>query len=227
MKKILYTTIIITSLLLNGIIVACSLPSNPQEPTQTPEAFFTPTQTLTPLPSATPSATPTPEFAPFCEPGATSASSTDSCKRPMAEQNSAFCEKKGVYNLITLNPGVTYEVLNDGFVCTDAGMKDGKQMITCTGPMSSTFSIKVCDPACEPPTAEALVTKCPETYVYDKYNGCCTQEFQTIGQNCEFLTLETTSCVVDCSEYTKQAQCQKNFYACEWNDAEQECQARK
>ena len=73
-------------------------------------------------------ASPTPEFAPFCETGAQTASPLSQCQVPIVEESSTFCSDKAPYNLILMDEGLTYEVLTEGFVCSDAGMKNDKQI---------------------------------------------------------------------------------------------------
>jgi hypothetical protein len=231
MNRNLYLIILI-GLLLVGITAACAMPfiPTPQPETETPAPPLSPTETATLTSTPTElveTATATPEFAPFCELGTASMPTPSECRIPIAEQSSIFCTRKVPYNLIFINEGATYEVLNEGFTCSDAGMKDGRQMVTCTGPMATAFRVKVCDLACAIPTVQAEITQCPQGYVYNNQQGCCSQELQAIDQNCELLTLKTKSCVVDCSLFTKKKNCEKNSYACEWNSANKTCQLRR
>jgi len=202
----------------------------PQPETETPVPAASPTEIATLVPSSTVFVAPvtaTPEFAPFCEPDAASNPTPSQCQLPIAEQSSVFCTNKKPYNLIIINEGATYEVLSESFECSEAGMKDDRQMITCTGPMASSFELRVCDPACAVPTLQAEITQCPQGYNYNNLQGCCTQEPQLIDQNCVLLRLETKSCVVDCGVYTKKSTCDNNSYACEWDDNNNVCQLRK
>lgn len=185
--------------------------------------------TATPVPSPTETAVPptaTVALAPICEPGAALVSTPASCQLPIAEQHSAFCTRKVPYNLVFMNEGATYQVLNESFRCLDEGVKDGKQRVSCTGPMSSSFQVRVCDPACAVPTVQAEVTQCAEGYIFDTVLGCCTQELQPADQGCIVLNLEVRSCVVDCGEFTKKADCEANAYACEWNGSTKTCERR-
>ena len=226
MNKTLHP-VILMFLLLNVIVAACSAVPTLQPATETSTPRPVPSQTPTFLPTATATITPTPEFAPYCEPGTTNSASAVACELPIAVQSSTFCENKKPYNLIYMNEGATYEVLTKNFQCTDAGMKNDKQLVTCTGPMAMQFSVEVCDPACAPPIAEAQVTQCPEGYFYNQYQGCCTQEIQIINQNCELLLLETKSCLIDCGVYKKKSACDKNSFACTWDDDENVCVLRR
>lgn len=223
---------ILTGLLLVGVVMACNMLSTPVPvaETETPVPTSSPAETATLIPSPTeiiPSLTPTPEYAPLCEPGAASVPTPVGCQFPLAEQSSVFCTNKIPYNLILINEGATYEVLSLGFTCADAGMKDGKKIVTCTGLMSSAFELRVCDPACALPTVQAEITQCPQSYLYDSLRGCCTQEPPPADQSCMTLSLATRSCVVNCNEITKQAACERNSYACEWDDNNDVCQLRQ
>ncbi len=220
-------SILFTGLFLIALTAACRIevvaPTEIARPTPVP-----PTETSTAIPTATvPPASPTPEFAPFCEAGDGNASSAMQCRPLAAEESSTFCSEKDPYNLILIDQGLTYELLTDGFRCTDAGLKGDKQMITCTGQYAAAFAINVCDPACVIPTVQAAVTKCPAGYNYNVYQGCCTQEIQQIDPNCMAFDFKTTSCVVRCFEFKKEAKCKKNSWACEWNDKERICELRK
>jgi len=223
---------ILSGLSLLGVIMACSTLSTPvrQPETETPVPTIQPTETATLAPPPTETVIPftaTPEFAPICDPDAASNPAPSQCQLPIAEQRSDFCTNKKPYNLIFINAGSTYEVLGEGFTCSDEGMKDGRQMITCTGPMASSYALNVCDPACAIPTIQAEITQCPQDHRYDDLRGCCTQELQPVAQNCTLLSLQTRSCVVNCAEFTKKAACEKNSFACEWDDSNDVCQLRR
>jgi len=231
MKKFLCQLILI-GMLFDGISVACRPPLNAEPKTEyeTQISTASPTNTATLSPSPTesvPTASASPEYAPYCDPDPPSIPTSTSCQFPLAEEGTLFCAKKNPYTLIFTNPGASFEAISEGFECSDAGKQAGRQVVTCTGPMASTFGVNVCDPACAIPTVQADLTECPSGYVYNETQGCCSQFFQPANQNCEVLILKTKSCVVDCSEYTKKAACDKNSIACEWNQAEKVCQLRR
>jgi hypothetical protein len=229
MKKILKLTIFTGLLVL--MTSACNLSKSP--PTVVPPSPpAIATQTPMPLPTATSTeivivASPTSEFAPFCQSDSSSASALPQCQFPTANESSTFCSKKNPYNLILINDGMTYEVLTENFRCSDSGKKDGQQLLTCTGPMASTFEINVCDPACVVPTVQAENTKCPQDYNYNSFQGCCTKEIQMLNRNCMVYEFKTTTCLVDCSAYTTEALCGKNSYACLWYVKDDFCYARQ
>lgn len=235
-----------TGLLVIGISLACGIPftqiEQPETETPFPMPTVRPTKTETPtfeptlssVNFATPTEfvvlnTATPKFAPFCQPSSASVlePTPSQCRMPIAEQSSIFCSNKVPYNLIMINVNSTYETLSDDVTCSDAGVKDGKRMLTCTGPMALPFELKVCDQACAIPTFQAGTTHCPQDFNFNETLRCCEQEPQPAGQECVVLKLQTKSCVVDCSEYTSETTCGKNAYACTWNTELNLCQLRK
>ena len=224
-------SIVFTGSLLIISTAACNLIISQTSPgTSVPTAV--PTETATPTPTVAPTesvstASATPEFAPFCGEGAATASPSVQCQVLLAEESSTFCSEKKPYNLIFFNEGLTYEVLTKGFRCSDAGKKNGKQMVTCTGQMASQFVVQVCDPACVIPTVQAEITQCPQGYSYNDRQGCCTQEFIQLNQNCMATNFTTTSCVTECYKFVKKSKCLQNSFACEWDEAEKECKLRQ
>lgn len=231
MKKSLYP-IMLAGLSLIGMTLACNLmsPQVQEAETETPSPTAIPTETAAPAPSPTevpPTLTATPELAPICAPDAAMNPTPEACQMPMAAQSSIFCTEKIPYNLILMNESATYEVLTVGFQCTDAGIRDGKRIVACTGLMATSYQLRVCDPACAVPTVQAEITQCPQDYLYDNLRGCCAQTLPASDQNCMLLSLTTKSCVVNCAEYTKKAACEKNAYACVWDDANDVCQVRQ
>jgi hypothetical protein len=226
MNKILFSLLVANLLIIVGTS-ACNLPAapNPQTPTSTPSETATPksTPTETEIPASA-----TPELAQLCQPDtSTNASVPSTCQLPMAQAGSTFCEKKNPYNLVYINQGSTYEVLTRGFDCTEAGLKNGKQLLTCTGIMASGYELRVCDAACAIPTVQADVKACPQGFNYNDLQGCCTQDPIQIGQNCTVLKLETITCVVDCSVYKKRAWCNANSNACVWDAETKSCLLRQ
>jgi hypothetical protein len=231
MRNFPYPRFLVSQVLI-GILTACTLLSSrvPTTGTETPFAAGspTPTGTATLLPTEPlPSLTPTPEYAPICESDATSVPTPAACQLPLAEQSSVFCTNKVPYNLILINAGSTYEVLSDGVTCTDAGIKDEKELVTCTGAMASAFQLRVCDPACAIPTVQAVITQCPQQYTFDSLRGCCAQGEQPAGQNCTVLDLAITSCVVDCGVFTDEDDCDENSNACVWDADDNVCGLRR
>ena len=242
MRKFWYQRIHI-ALLLIAISLACTLPVTQilgtETETPTPTVTARPTKTYSPLPTDTPVdtatsepteivylATPTPKFAPFCLPGVLTPTPIP-CHVPIAEQSSLYCSDKVPYNLVLINEGSTYEVTGEKITCSDAGTKDGQQLLTCTGPMAYTFDIRVCDPACAIPTFPARTRNCPRDYNFNDTLRCCEQEPQPIDQNCVVLKLQVKTCSIDCSGFDDEKTCISNGYACDWNAVDGMCQLRE
>jgi hypothetical protein len=230
MNKIL-RSIIFTGLLLIGITTSCNLPlSDSQKETETPTLAVRATETLTPVNTPTefvPIPTATLELAPFC--GAEDVVPPIQCQSLTVKEGGTFCTNKKPYTLIFINKGATYQSLTEGFTCSDNGVKDGRQIVACTGKMASSFKVNVCDPACVAPTVQAQSSQCPPDYHYNNLLGCCQgfQQIQETQQSCVLLDLQTTSCLVDCGAYTKKSTCLKNSIACIWDDLTRVCTARK
>jgi len=227
MKKTLYP-IVLAGLALIVLTMACNLPTTTSQPADTATLAPTirPSETFTPVPLITP-ATATPDYLPFCDPNAVSIPTPSLCRLPIAEEGDSFCSKKYPYNLIFFNKGATYEVLTANFECTDAGTKDDRQMITCTGLMASNYEVRICDPACVIPTLPADNSQCPQGYGLNAAQGCCMPGAELTQQNCVTLKLRTRSCVVDCSKFTKKSTCNQNSYACIWDSKNEVCLLRQ
>ena len=217
------------SQILQPVTETPTLTSSPTA-TETATSTVIPTETLPTIPTAIEVvvlATSTPKFAPFCEPSSASVATPIACQIPIAEQSSSFCSKKTPYNLILVNAGSTYEVLGENIECTDAGVKDNRLMLTCTGPMVTAFELKVCDPACSIPVFQTEQTHCPQDYTFNEFFRCCEQKPHPIDANCVVLSLQTRSCVIECSEFTDQKTCDKNAYACVWDKVNDVCLLKK
>jgi hypothetical protein len=230
MRKILKPVVFI-GLALTVFTAACNLVVL-TPPAEAPLATVSATQTETSLPTATltesaPTASATPEFAPFCEAGAETSTTLSTCDFPAAEEISTYCSEKDPYNLILVEKGLTYEPLTEGIRCLDSGIKDGKQLVACTGPLATDFELSVCDPSCVIPTVQAAITSCPQDYNYNSQQGCCTNEIQTLDQNCQTFEFKTGTCVVRCFEFGRESKCKRNAWACEWNDKDKVCELRK
>lgn len=224
--------IVLASILFAGILAACGAPATeaplPATETALPTALPTETATLAPPPTETvPPVTPTPEFAPICEPGAAALPTPSGCQIPIAQQVSTFCTNKVPYNLLHINESASYEVLDVGVTCFEEGIRDGKKLVTCTGPIAYPFELNVCDPACAPPTVQAETTQCPQDFTFDSQRGCCSQGALPVSQGCVQLNLQIRTCVINCVEIGKKSECEKNSYACFWDESADECQLRQ
>ena len=257
MKKTIYLTALISMFLVGVIMACNLPTITVQWPmTETPTPTFTvtfttsPTETSTPIPTATETVTPvpptvtkrlfptatglsafipltataTPQFAPFCESDTVRQSQ---CQYPIAKQSSAFCENKSPYNLIALNDRATFQVLHEYVQCSEAGVINGQRLISCTGPMAYYFELRVCDSACSSLSIETGSFRCPLGYNYNDLQGCCTKETQEVNGGCVVLKLRTTTCSIDCGQFTSSKTCTNYGYACRWDYENSICQLRK
>ncbi len=136
----------------------------------------TETTTSTPLPTATATATPVSQ-AFFCVGNSIPTALPPQCTLPSGDERSEFCTGQSPYTLIAIPTEDTYEVLTPGIYCSDAGTKNGKQLLTCTGPQSYSFAFQICNAACIVPTATAVPAPagvCPAGYNYVAGSNCCT-----------------------------------------------------
>ena len=122
-----------------------------------------PTQPVPPAPT-------TIQSAPMCttDPLATA------CTAPVAEERDKFCVKKVPYALIALPPGSTFQPAEAGLMCTDEGIRDGLQMVSCTGQRLYSYKLKVCNSACAAAAPLAAGSnQCPSGYGYNAGASCC------------------------------------------------------
>lgn len=169
-----------------------------------------PSETPTLIPPSTESAISTmTRQAPFCVWDMTPTPDADQCALPKGEARSRFCSKKVPYTLVALSAGNTYQVISPGIVCTDAGIKNGSQLLTCTGP-PVTFAMRVCNPACAldlstaTPAAAGL---CPPGFNYLADRSCC-QAASTDQAGCVTLRFDIGTCGgVACGKIKNSAAC--------------------
>ena len=96
------------------------------------------------------------------------------CTPPLVEERDKFCVKKIPYALLALPVGSTFQPAQAGLTCTDEGIRDGMQMVSCSGTRLYSYQLKVCNPACSaaaPLTANA--SQCPAGYGYSAGANCC------------------------------------------------------
>ncbi len=139
MKRISLTLSVM--LLFALLVVACSPAAQPTQP----PVQVQPTQVLPPAEAPTSQILPTAE-APATEAPTLLPTIAPPPAQPLAvTENDRFCLKKVPYTLIGMPETATYQMLTDGFVCSEGGIQKGQHLITCTGPMYSLFQIQVCD----------------------------------------------------------------------------------
>ena len=145
-------------LILFVILVSACAPA--AQPTQ-PPAQVIPTQVIPPteIPTQVPPPVVVPATdvpAPALEPTVPAAP----LQPIVVTENDRFCLKKVPYTLIGMPETATYQMLTDGFACSEGGIQKGQHLITCTGPMYTLFKIQVCDGgACQ--DFEFGTTNCP------------------------------------------------------------------
>ena len=142
-------------------------------------SIFVPVPTLTPAPTAIllptnplPIASPTAsaQSAPLCslDPLA------EACMPPFVEALDKFCVEKMPYVLLALPVGSTFQPADAGLTCTDEGVRDGAQMVSCTGQHLISYNLKVCNSTCSAAAPLASRTgQCPESYGYNSGGNCC------------------------------------------------------
>lgn len=133
---------LMSSMLLFVLLVsACAPAATPTQPVQ-----VLPTQIVPPTEAPTSQVLPT--AVPPTEPPAATLEPT--LVPPPAQpltvtENDRFCLKKVPYTLIGMPETASYQMLTEGFSCSEGGVQAGQHLITCTGPMYSLFKIQVCD----------------------------------------------------------------------------------
>lgn len=140
MKKMF---VLMSSMLLFALLVSACAPA--ATPTQ-PPVQVQPTQVVPPTEAPTSQVLPTalpPTEAPV-------ATLEPTLVPPPAQpltvtENDRFCLKKVPYTLIGMPETASYQMLTEGFSCSEGGVQQGQHLITCTGPMYSLFKIQVCD----------------------------------------------------------------------------------
>ncbi len=158
-------TLLALSLLLAGCLTVFV-------PVDTPTALPTillPTNPPPPVESVVPAATAL-QSAPLC----TADPLASACTSPKVEERDKFCVKKVPYVLIVMPPGTRYDPADSGLFCSDEGIRNGEQMISCTGQHLTTYDLKVCNTTCSaaaPLTAGA--GQCPDGYGYSAGGNCC------------------------------------------------------
>jgi len=145
--------------------------------------------TATSSTEATPSPTETEAPPPLCEvePGATA------CELPEADIRDKFCISKVPYILMAFPKGTSFDVVDEGFTCTDEGIRGGEQMVSCYGPQLYSFDLKVCNAACVPSGAVLEQGACEDGFGYDSTKDCCLR-LPTTDSNCKVIQVDLGAC---------------------------------
>lgn len=160
-----------------------------------------PTATLAPIPSSTLAPTLLPTLTPTALPQAffcvapVTPTPAPGCSLPTGQERDRTCVRKVPYTLIAIPPDVTYQVISPNFFCADGGIRGGSRLLSCSGPQSFTFLVKVCRPGCvaAAPLQSGPKGYCTSGYNYDPANNCC-QSAATDPNGCITLKFDTRSC---------------------------------
>jgi hypothetical protein len=97
-----------------------------------------------------------------------------SCAAPKVEERAKYCFEKLPYTQFAMAPGVTFEPVDPGLKCADQGIRNGEQVIACTGQNLYSYTLKVCNAACTAASALTVdASKCAEGYGYSSEANCC------------------------------------------------------
>jgi hypothetical protein len=156
MKKMF---VLASVMLLAVLLISACAPA--AQPTQMPLQVIPTQEVQQVLPTEMPTQIPPTAVPPTDVPAATLAPTVAVPLEPLAvTENDRFCLKKVPYTLIGMPETSTYQMLTEGFTCSEGGIQAGQHLITCTGPMYSLFKIQVCDGgACQ--DFEFGTTNCP------------------------------------------------------------------
>jgi formylglycine-generating enzyme required for sulfatase activity len=99
--------------------------------------------------------------------------SSGECQVPDVSIGSAFCEAKEPYSIVRLPAGAVYEVLTEGYSCSEA-VVDGQRRLTCSGPDDTSGEVTVCNSACSNlPDVTGATQVCDPGYGLDAGTGSC------------------------------------------------------
>ncbi|NOH01329.1 MAG: serine/threonine protein kinase [Chloroflexi bacterium] len=132
----------------------------PATPTPLPTAMVEPT----PLPTNTEVLPTSPVFAPACP-------AEVAFPTPAGRETDNYCVQKIPYANALLEETATFEVLNtDGAKCRVEAVKNGEQVLSCTGPSFSVIQLKVCK---LPELSSEELARCAPDSTYNAGNQCC------------------------------------------------------
>ena len=118
-----------------------------------------------------------PAYAPMCQTSSyvpSAVVSSGECQVPEVSVGASYCEFNRPFTSVDLAPGATFEVLTDGYQCTEAVI-DGQRRLTCAGPDGTTGEVTVCNSACSSlPDATGATQVCDPGYELDPATGTCS-----------------------------------------------------
>ena len=117
-----------------------------------------------------------PAYAPMCQASSyvpSAVISSGACQVPDVNVGASYCEYNEPFTTVDLAPGATYQVLTDGYKCTEAVI-DGQRRLSCTGPDNTTGEVTVCNTACSSqPSVTGATQVCDPGYNLDASTGSC------------------------------------------------------
>ncbi len=117
-----------------------------------------------------------PAYAPMCQASSyvpSAVVSSGECQVPDVNVGASYCEFNRPFTTVDLAPGATYEVVTDGYKCTEAVI-DGQRRLSCSGPDGTTGEVTVCNSACSnQPDVTGASQVCDPAYNLDASTGAC------------------------------------------------------
>jgi hypothetical protein len=99
--------------------------------------------------------------------------SSGECQVPDVNVGASYCEFNRPFTTVDLAPGAVFEVLTDGYQCSEAVI-DGQRRLTCSGPDNTTGEVAVCNSACSNlPDVTGATQVCDPGYGLDTNSGSC------------------------------------------------------
>jgi len=187
-----HRSVLIAMLVLSMLILsACNSIFVPAiTPTSVPTAMLLPTNPPPPIQTVAASPTASVQSAPLC----TVDPLASACTPPLVEERDKFCVKKVPYVLMALPVGTTFQPAESGLNCTDESVRDGKQMVSCTGARLNSYDLKVCNSTCSAAAPLATGTgQCPDGYGYNAAAACCWP-MPAPDAGCILFTVDIGSC---------------------------------
>jgi formylglycine-generating enzyme required for sulfatase activity len=117
-----------------------------------------------------------PAYAPMCQTSSyvpSAVVSSGECQVPDVNVGASYCEFNRPFTTVDLAPGATFEVLTNGYKCTEAVI-DGQRRLTCQGPDGTTGEVAVCNASCSSlPDVTGATQVCDPGYSLDASTGTC------------------------------------------------------
>jgi len=109
---------------------------------------------------------------------------------PDAQEIGNVCVKKAPYSTLNVPENATFDVLNPDANCKVTGVKNGNQVVTCSGPAFAEVDVKVCNAS---PVSQSDLNKCSPDSTFDSANQCCVN-VPPAEAGCNVLHLTLKGC---------------------------------